>query len=81
MPTQPLGKRTSPTVVAQESDVDMDEAFAQIRGYARDHNERLRIVAEKIASGALKPEQFSPKRRPRPGHPEWCNRCAEVGVM
>ncbi|HET8740077.1 MAG TPA: GAF and ANTAR domain-containing protein [Acidimicrobiia bacterium] len=45
-------------MVAQDTGLEMDEAFALIRGYARDNNERLRTVAEKVASGVLEPEQL-----------------------
>lgn len=40
-------------VVAQETGLGMDEAFARIRAYARDNNQRLRTVAQQIASGDL----------------------------
>lgn len=42
-------------VVAQRVSLRMDEAFSAMRRYARDHNARLRAVAEDIVSRRLDP--------------------------
>jgi hypothetical protein len=41
-------------VVAQVGELDMDQAFAALRSYARDHNERLAGVAEAVVSRELR---------------------------
>lgn len=41
-------------IVAQETGLEMDEAFDRIRTYARENNERLQVVASMIASGELR---------------------------
>jgi GAF domain-containing protein len=45
-------------IVAQETDLAMDDAFARIRQYARNNNERLRDVSAAIVSGDLAPPQL-----------------------
>ena len=40
-------------VLSARADVDMDAAFAGLRGYARNHNQRLSEVAGAIADGSL----------------------------
>ena len=40
-------------VLAERSKVDMEEAFALLRGYARSHNLRLNQVARDVADGKL----------------------------
>lgn len=50
-------------IVAQRADVDMDGAFARLRGYARNNNRRLTDVAEAVVSGALTAEDFGHARR------------------
>ena len=40
-------------LLAQLGDLDMDQAFAVLRGYARDHNERLSEVAQAVVSRAM----------------------------
>ena len=42
-------------VLAQRGDLDMEEAFAALRGFARDHNERLTDVAAAIVARTLPP--------------------------
>ena len=45
-------------VLAQLGGLDMDEAFARLRRYARDHNLRLSDVARDIASRELSAQQL-----------------------
>jgi hypothetical protein len=40
-------------VLAQRGDLNMDQAFAQLRRYARDHNQRLTDVARAVVTRAL----------------------------
>jgi GAF domain-containing protein len=40
-------------VLSASANVDMDTAFAGMRGYARSHNQRLADVAAEIANGSL----------------------------
>ena len=44
-------------VLAQRGGLDMDQAFAVLRGYARDHNLRLTDVARSVAGRRLPPQQ------------------------
>ncbi len=39
-------------MIAEHNHVDMDEAFARLRAYARNHNRRLTEVAETVVTGA-----------------------------
>jgi GAF domain-containing protein len=58
-------------VLAQHSGLAMDEAFNQLRGYARARNLRLADVARHITTGQLNPSALSrrPARpAPPPGH-------------
>jgi GAF domain-containing protein len=45
-------------VLAQVGILDMDQAFNALRGYARDHDERLSEVAQQLISGRLAAEQL-----------------------
>jgi GAF domain-containing protein len=40
-------------ILAQLGDLDMDQSFAVLRRYARDHNERLSDVAQSVVSRAV----------------------------
>lgn len=40
-------------VIAEQSTVDMDEAFARLRSYARNHNRRLSEVAREVITGTI----------------------------
>ena len=40
-------------VIAQSSNVDMNEAFTRLRTYARTHNDTLHLTAEKVINRAL----------------------------
>ena len=40
-------------MLSARADVDMDAAFAGMRRYARNHNQRLTEVATAIANGSL----------------------------
>jgi GAF domain-containing protein len=53
-------------VIAQHSGLPMDDAFNQLRGYARGHNLRLAEVARALATGELPPDALSRPARPRP---------------
>ena len=41
-------------IVAERHHLDMDQAFARLRRYARDHNRTLRAVAEDVVHGHLR---------------------------
>jgi ANTAR domain/GAF domain len=45
-------------VLSQRGDLDMDQAFATLRGYARDHNLRLTEVALAVTSRKLAAERL-----------------------
>lgn len=40
-------------VLAERAHLNLDDAFKMLRGYARNHNLRLRVVAESVISGKL----------------------------
>ena len=42
-------------VIAERSGLSIDQAFSALRGYARDNNARLRVVAEDIVARKLDP--------------------------
>ncbi len=52
-------------VLAQKGELDMPQAFAVLRQYARDHNLRLTKVAEAIVSRALPAEAVLDRARAR----------------
>lgn len=43
-------------MLSQRGGLDMDRAFAVLRGYARDHNLRLTEVARAVVNRKLPPE-------------------------
>lgn len=45
-------------IIAQQSNLGMEEAFAKLRRYARDRNLRLRNVAERVVSRQLDPSEI-----------------------
>jgi len=45
--------------VAEHNRTNVDEAFALIRGFARDHNRLLSYTARKIIDGTLQPEELT----------------------
>ncbi|HZU72208.1 MAG TPA: GAF and ANTAR domain-containing protein [Acidimicrobiales bacterium] len=51
-------------VIFERARVDMAEAFARLRAYARSHNLRLTDVAQAAIDGTLDPEAWAPA----PGH-------------
>jgi GAF domain-containing protein len=51
-------------VLAERAGVDLTEAFARMRHYARDHNRRLTDVAEAAVAGALDPAAWQPGKAP-----------------
>ena len=53
-------------VLAERAQVNLDDAFGMLRGYARNHNSRLRDVAEAVITGTVVIERL---RRPRRGQP------------
>lgn len=50
-------------IVAEREGLDIDGAFAALRGHARDHNLRLADVARDVVAGRLRSAEL---RRPRP---------------
>jgi len=49
-------------VLAERTGVNMEEAFARIRAYARDHNRKLAEVAEGVIAGTLSVATLDPGR-------------------
>jgi GAF domain-containing protein len=47
-------------VLAERTGLDMDDAFARLRKYARDHNLRLVDVAHGVVEGTVKVEMLGP---------------------
>ncbi len=47
-------------VLAERASLDMEQAFARLRGYARNNNLRLADVANDVISGALAAERLHP---------------------
>ncbi|MEU6642527.1 GAF and ANTAR domain-containing protein [Saccharomonospora sp. NPDC046836] len=45
-------------VLAHAGRLPMDEAFNRLRRYSRNHGQRLSVVAERLARGALRPEEL-----------------------
>lgn len=45
-------------MLAEHSNVDMDEAFTRLRRYARNHNRRLTEVAELLVTGTLSADEL-----------------------
>jgi GAF domain-containing protein len=46
-------------VLAERAHIGVDSAFAQLRGYARDHNRRLGDVARELIDGPLHAAEFA----------------------
>jgi len=55
-------------VLAQRGGPEMDQAFAVLRGYARDHNLRLTDVARAVTTRDLPAEQLLAHAVTRAGH-------------
>ena len=53
-------------VIAERAGVDLAEAFARLRAYARNHNLRLTDVAQAAIEGTLDPSAWAPD--PGPAH-------------
>jgi GAF domain-containing protein len=53
-------------VISERADVDLAEAFARLRAYARTRNHRLTDVARAAIDGTLEPRAWAP---PRPASP------------
>jgi GAF domain-containing protein len=53
-------------VISERADVDLAEAFARLRAYARSRNHRLTDVARAVIDGTLDPRAWAP---PRPASP------------
>jgi GAF domain-containing protein len=51
-------------VICERADIDLAEAFARLRAYARNHNLRLTDVARAAVDGALDPLAWAPAARP-----------------
>jgi AmiR/NasT family two-component response regulator len=56
-------------VLAQIGGLDMDQAFATLRGYARDHNRRLTEVARAVVSRQLPAQHLIDHAAARPDRP------------
>ena len=56
-------------MVAERSNVDMDEAFTLLRAYARNHNRGLTEVAEALVAGTTSVDVVRSVRRPTPPPP------------
>jgi hypothetical protein len=52
-------------VLAQHGDLTIDEAFAALRRYARNHNQRLSDVARAVAERVLSPDAVAASRTPQ----------------
>src|SRR6266581_3380951 len=53
-------------VISERADVDLAEAFARLRTYARNRNLRLTEVAEAAIAGTLDPQAWAPAVRSAP---------------
>jgi GAF domain-containing protein len=53
-------------VLAERAQVNLDDAFGMLRGYARNHNSRLRDVAEAVIAGSVLIEELRAPRRREP---------------
>jgi GAF domain-containing protein len=51
-------------VLAERAGIELAEAFARMRAYARDHNRRLADVAEAAVAGTLEPSAWLPRTTP-----------------
>ncbi len=51
-------------VISERAGVDLAEAFARLRAYARNHNLRLTDVARAAVNGTLDPRAWAPPPRP-----------------
>jgi len=47
-------------IISQATDCDMDQAFARLRGHARNHNEGLTDVATRVVAGELLAASLDP---------------------
>lgn len=56
-------------MIAERGQTDMDEAFARLRAYARNHNRRLTEVAEELVTGTLSVDVIPARRPPPPPAP------------
>ena len=53
-------------VISERTGVDLAEAFARLRSYARDHNRRLTDVAQAAIDATLDPQAWAPPGRTVP---------------
>jgi len=51
-------------VISERTGIDLAEAFARLRAYARNHNLRLTDVARAAVNGTLDPRAWAPPPRP-----------------
>jgi AmiR/NasT family two-component response regulator len=49
-------------MVAERAGLDMEQAFARLRNYARNHNRRLADVAQDVIDGGLPTHSLDPSR-------------------
>ena len=47
-------------MIAESAGVDMEEAFARLRGYARSHRRPLSEVAEEVVEGGIAVADLAP---------------------
>ncbi len=51
-------------MIAEQNNIDMDEAFARLRAYARSHNRGLTDLAEALVAGTTRVNAIKAARRP-----------------
>ncbi len=56
-------------ILCERADLDMQEAFRQLRRFSRDHNRRLSEVAKALVTRTLTPEQLIGHAQQREGRP------------
>ncbi len=54
-----MGGPKAKGAIAERAGIGMDEAFARLRSYARDHNTKLTEVAEATAARSLGPAELA----------------------
>ncbi len=51
-------------MIAENGQIDMDEAFSRLRSYARSHNRGLTELAEALVVGVVKVDAIGPRQQP-----------------
>jgi hypothetical protein len=49
-------------MLAERHQIDVSDGFESLRGYARDHNLRLAVVAQALLDGTIPAQNFSPQQ-------------------